>query len=86
MTTDYNGAPVEGGTYPAIIWHNFMVQALQILAAENPHQKSTTPSTTTDTTSAPSTDGPRAPSAHRGRDLGRRRRRRRAAGGTERRW
>ncbi|MGH2883940.1 MAG: transglycosylase domain-containing protein, partial [Solirubrobacteraceae bacterium] len=28
MTTDYNGAPVEGGTYPAIIWHNFMVQAL----------------------------------------------------------
>ena len=37
MTTDYNGAPVEGGTYPAIIWHNFMVQALQILATENPH-------------------------------------------------
>jgi len=52
MTSDYNGAPVEGGTYPAIIWHNFMVQALQILASENPHQKITT-STTTDTTSAP---------------------------------
>ena len=34
MTTDYNGAPVEGGTFPAIIWHNFMVQALQILANE----------------------------------------------------
>ena len=53
MTTAYNGAPVEGGTYPAIIWHNFMVQALQILATENPHQKITT-DTTTDTTSAPS--------------------------------
>ena len=52
MNTQYNGAPVEGGTYPAIIWHNFMVQALQILATENPHQKITT-STTTDTTSAP---------------------------------
>jgi penicillin-binding protein 1A len=52
MTTDYNGAPVEGGTYPAIIWHNFMVQALQILATENPKQKITS-STTTDTTSAP---------------------------------
>ena len=52
MTTAYNGAPVEGGTYPALIWHNFMVQALQILATENPHQKITT-STTTDTTSAP---------------------------------
>jgi len=53
MTTAYNGAPVEGGTYPAIIWQSFMVQALQILASENPHQKTTT-STTTDTTSAPS--------------------------------
>ena len=53
MTTHYNGAPVEGGTYPAIIWHNFMVQALQILASENPHEKITT-ATTTDTTSAPS--------------------------------
>jgi len=52
MNTQYNGAPVEGGTYPAIIWHNFMVQALQTLAAENPHQKITT-STSTDTTSAP---------------------------------
>ncbi|HTP20287.1 MAG TPA: transglycosylase domain-containing protein [Solirubrobacteraceae bacterium] len=51
MTTAYNGAPVEGGTYPAIIWHNFMVQALQILQSENPRQKITT-STTTDTTSA----------------------------------
>ena len=36
MTTQYNGAPVEGGTYPAIIWHNFMVQALQILAEREP--------------------------------------------------
>ncbi len=52
MNTQYNGAPVEGGTYPAIIWHNFMVQALQTLASENPHQKITT-STSTDTTSAP---------------------------------
>ena len=36
MATDYQGGPVEGGTYPAIIWHDFMVQALQILATENP--------------------------------------------------
>jgi penicillin-binding protein 1A len=52
MTSDYNGGPVEGGTYPAIIWRNFMVQALQILAAENPskNKNSTTSSTTTDTT------------------------------------
>ena len=32
MTTDFNGAPVEGGTYPALIWHDFMTQALQIMA------------------------------------------------------
>lgn len=32
MTTLFNGGPVEGGTFPAIIWHNFMTQALQILS------------------------------------------------------
>jgi penicillin-binding protein 1A len=30
MATDFNGGPVEGGTYPALIWHNFMLSALQI--------------------------------------------------------
>jgi penicillin-binding protein 1A len=54
MISAYNGAPVEGGTYPAIIWHNFMVQALQILAAENPSKNKSNTTTTTDTTSAPS--------------------------------
>jgi penicillin-binding protein 1A len=56
MTSAYNGAPVEGGTYPAIIWHNFMVQALQILTAENPSKDKTgtTTDTTTDTTAASS--------------------------------
>jgi penicillin-binding protein 1A len=34
MTTLYNGGPVEGGTYPALIWHAFMTSALQILASE----------------------------------------------------
>ena len=59
MTSDYNGAPVEGGTYPAIIWHNFMVQALQILAAENPskNHSGTTTSTTDTTSAAPSSSG-----------------------------
>ena len=41
MSTDYNGGPVEGGTYPAVIWQAFMSQALQILQSEQP-QKSTT--------------------------------------------
>jgi penicillin-binding protein 1A len=51
MATDYNGNPVEGGTYPAIIWQNFMTQALQILANEHqlgPQTSSTTSSSVTD--------------------------------------
>ncbi len=27
MTTEFQGGPVLGGTYPALIWHNFMVAA-----------------------------------------------------------
>src|SRR5271166_6022766 len=30
MTTDFNGSPVLGGTFPALIWHDFMTSALQI--------------------------------------------------------
>ena len=30
MTTDFNGGPVLGGTFPALIWHDFMVSALGI--------------------------------------------------------
>ena len=30
MTTDFNGQPVLGGTYPALIWHDFMMAALGI--------------------------------------------------------
>jgi penicillin-binding protein 1A len=30
MTTQYDGGPVLGGTFPALIWHDFMISALQI--------------------------------------------------------
>ncbi len=30
MLTDFNGSPVLGGTFPALIWHDFMSSALQI--------------------------------------------------------
>jgi penicillin-binding protein 1A len=30
MTTDFGGQPVLGGTFPALIWHNFMLSAIQI--------------------------------------------------------
>jgi penicillin-binding protein 1A len=30
MSTDYDGGPVLGGTFPALIWHDFMTSAMQI--------------------------------------------------------
>ncbi len=30
MTTQFNGNPVLGGTFPALIWHNFIVSAMVI--------------------------------------------------------
>jgi len=30
MTTEFNGQPVLGGTFPALIWHDFMTAALNI--------------------------------------------------------
>ena len=30
MKTEYHGQPVAGGTYPAEIWHDFMMQAIKI--------------------------------------------------------
>ncbi len=40
MLTQYYGKPVEGGTFPALIWHDFMVSALQILQDEALHRHS----------------------------------------------
>jgi penicillin-binding protein 1A len=37
MTTDFNGKPVLGGTFPALIWHQFMVSSLQIEKARSEH-------------------------------------------------
>jgi penicillin-binding protein 1A len=58
MSTLFNGGPVEGGTFPAIIWHAFKTQALQILASEQPPGSKT--STTSTTTTAPSLTAPTA--------------------------
>jgi penicillin-binding protein 1A len=62
MANDFRGGPVEGGTYPAIIWHSFMAQALQILASEAPATKpgsgTGTTSTTGSTLPSPLPSGP----------------------------
>ncbi len=37
MTTEFNGGPVLGGTFPALIWHQFMVNSLAIDKARAEH-------------------------------------------------
>ena len=65
MSTDYDGGPVLGGTFPALIWHDFMVSSLQIdkaraeAAAAAAARKGNTGSTgSTSSTSAPETSAP----------------------------
>jgi penicillin-binding protein 1A len=54
MTNAFNGKPVLGGTYPALIWHDFMTAAMQIdkahaeqSASKKAHQSGSTVSTGT---------------------------------------
>jgi len=39
MLTEFAGAPVEGGTYPALIWHDFMVAADEKIAERNAKER-----------------------------------------------
>jgi penicillin-binding protein 1A len=39
MTTEFSGKPVFGGTYPALIWHDFMLAAMGVEAARANHLK-----------------------------------------------
>jgi penicillin-binding protein 1A len=58
MSTLYNGGPVEGGTFPAEIWSNFMTQALDIYRTEQIEYRHSQPrrhSTATNTTNAAGT-------------------------------
>jgi penicillin-binding protein 1A len=49
MLTEFDGAPVTGGTYPAEIWRTFMESALQIAAQETAdHAHATATGTETD--------------------------------------
>jgi penicillin-binding protein 1A len=37
MTTEFGGKPVFGGTFPALIWHDFMLSAIQLEKARAEH-------------------------------------------------
>ena len=56
MTTAFNGGPVLGGTFPALIWHNFMVSALQIDKSRAEHA-ATKKGATSGTTSTEAGEG-----------------------------
>jgi penicillin-binding protein 1A len=62
MLTQWDGGPVEGGDYPAAIWHNFMVEALQILNQEEAAETHKTITTTTPETTTPVGPAPVGPS------------------------
>ncbi len=77
MTTDYDGGPVLGGTFPALIWHNFMISAMQVeqeraqRAASSTHTKQGSTGTELESTSSGETTAtpPPAGGRHaRGRD------------------
>jgi penicillin-binding protein 1A len=58
MSTLYDGGPVEGGTFPAEIWSNFMTQALQIFHTEQLEYRHSQPrrhNTNTNTTNSAGT-------------------------------
>jgi penicillin-binding protein 1A len=60
MTTDFGGKPVFGGTYPALIWHDFMLAAMGIekeRAAQAASQGSKSKSAATQETGAPTATG-----------------------------
>src|SRR5439155_9463788 len=64
MTTAFNGSPVLGGTYPALIWHNFITLAMQIdnERAERAASKRARSSSTAKGEAGPE-EGPGPPSA-----------------------
>jgi penicillin-binding protein 1A len=62
MTTDFNGTPVLGGTFPALIWHDFMMSALEIEKERAEHaatkKGATSGSGETSSTATPEASGP----------------------------
>jgi penicillin-binding protein 1A len=66
MTTDFNGSPVLGGTFPALIWHDFMLNAMQVeqsrAAASGSNSSKETLGTRSQTSGATSGEGGTKPS------------------------
>ncbi len=63
MTNDFDGGPVLGGTFPALIWHDFMTSAMQIEQerAELAQRSSAKKTAPRESSAGPSTSAPEAP-------------------------
>ncbi len=57
MTTQFQGGPVLGGTFPALIWHNFMLSALQIEKDRANHSSIHTGSPSEEAATGPTSTG-----------------------------
>ena len=71
METEFQGGPVEGGTFPALIWHDFQVTANRILderVAEDRKRRGLPPATgpTGPTVGQPPVEAPVAPAPEGG--------------------
>jgi penicillin-binding protein 1A len=61
MSTEYHGSPVEGGTYPAEIWHDLMDAIIGIDNQRHPGRQPPTPPQDTTGTSPGGGTGPAVP-------------------------
>jgi penicillin-binding protein 1A len=67
MTTEFGGKPVFGGTYPALIWHDFMLAALQVEHNRATHTPGGAPIKAGSSGSPTSTEAPSAPAPTAGK-------------------
>jgi penicillin-binding protein 1A len=71
MKTEFQGEPVAGGTFPAVIWRQFMVAALEIFADRHPEKEedvevAPTPALPAQGTATPVPEATTAPSGEGG--------------------
>jgi penicillin-binding protein 1A len=63
METEYAGGPVDGGTYPADIWHDIVVAYESIIGGEEKEDRTELDETVPATPAAPAAPAPEAPVA-----------------------
>jgi penicillin-binding protein 1A len=60
MTNNFNNGPVLGGTFPALIWHDFMTSALQVEQERSEHSSSAKKLSGSQSSEASNTTAPEA--------------------------